>query len=444
MSKTLERRNSSKSFSHTPSNTIDLTDKDAPSYIEIESDEEDDYKKVTGLISQNKFEEAIKLLTGTLDSRIKRLGSDHLEVGQCHYTLGNVYLQCQNFEEAISQLKKAIPILKKKLGKKDINLFNAYFDLAKAYLACSATEDLHYILQKAQKVGKKAVGEDNPKMAEVHYMLGQAYLASKDYEESEKSLEKALRLFIKNYGINDFKVAETYELLGSVYSIREKCPASINAFKKALRIYTDRIDKFDSRMAKIHYKLAVSYIDTEAYFSAIKSLESTLAILENQYPGIHKRKAEIYRLLGSCYFHKGDYSEMKAMCNIAIDMYKQLEGNYARHISLIYFDMGAAATNQNNFKEALYHYLEGIKLCQSVKASAHDLENLCNFLTLSSAIFEDHYNWENALAYTKKYIMIKRKLLKASQRNTQPSITTLSELEQLEVLRGNNIIQDVY
>ncbi len=206
----------------------------------------------------NEHEEAIIINSKKLHSKIKDLGHDHEEVGDCYFELGSNYYMNSQYDKAIVNHKKALAIRIKCFGEDDIDVVLSYYQLGNDYYM-----DSNYDL--AIKNHKKALeiqielnedDDNNEGVAAIYFDLGKDYYYDSQYDKAIDCHEKALEIRHYIYGEDDLLVAESHYQLGLNYYAAGKFSNALSQMKTAWRIYCELGEKDSDNAQK-----AKDYLD---------------------------------------------------------------------------------------------------------------------------------------------------------------------------------------
>lgn len=257
-----------------------------------------------GLIYQNQFEEARKLL---LDARA-RIELTNEESHLLTYWLITAYYRNNNLLEARIESERLLQLVP---SLSDSLLSSVHVILGECYY--NEARDLsHTDPNKSETLMQEALSNFEtacdlfPDNSEAHWHLGKYYLfVNGDRDRSYSEYIKAYELGASSEAINEYfepliNWAERYA------SVREPAPEDRNLFSSWQRLLMKNIQK-DPTNLNGHYFLARLFFITRQFSSAIEELTRAIEIAEMQQntPIL----AELYSKLTFANFEKGNISE---------------------------------------------------------------------------------------------------------------------------------------
>ncbi len=201
----------------------------------------------------NEYEEAIIKNNKDLKSKIKELGEDHEEVGDCYYELGTNYYMNSQYENAIENHKKALAIRIKCFGEDDVDVVISYYQLGQDYYM-----DCKYELAITNHIKalelQNLLNEDddhNEGVAAISFDLAKDYYYNSQYDNAIIYLENALEIRRYVFGDEHKDVADVYYHMGLAYQSKFHDKKALSNFKIAHSIYVETNGKFSDEATKM-------------------------------------------------------------------------------------------------------------------------------------------------------------------------------------------------
>lgn len=196
-----------------------------------------DYAEAIVLQMRGRPEQALALLTKTLQTRSAVLGPNHPTVADAHLEIGNTYLAMQDFDLALEALRTAREIQEVALGPRhpeltivENNLGAVQFQLGRIDLAAQRW-------RQSLAIGADAFGEHHISQHGTLTNLAKASATQGDWDGAEQYIDRALQVWAAA-GLGDAHpdLVGTLEVQGQIFLERGEPKRARRAFGQAVEI----------------------------------------------------------------------------------------------------------------------------------------------------------------------------------------------------------------
>ena len=235
--------------------------------------------------------------------------------------------------------------------------------------------------------------------------LGEYHNAKGTYGFALESFIPALKLYEI---LKDTKKASTTaNSIGNTY-------LGLNNFDKALEFYKLSYkwgEVANSKLAKATSAVGIAnvYMKREKYSEAIEELMYSKTIFENANKDYYS--AFVYATLGEAYNNLGDGDSAIYYAKLALPLMEKHNSRYGQ--ALTYLTLGNIDFSKNKLNSALNYYFKTLQISEEDKA----VDNQKDVCLQIFKLFEKKGNAEQALAYFKKYNMLKDSIYNGESRN---------------------------
>ena len=297
--------------------------------------------KIDSLVSDERYDEAITLITRTTKS-----SSDKKTIALLANRTAEILITQGKLDEAERVLKEIKSQEDRFLeGVTQTNLGFLYLNKARNDLALS---NLQEALNKFQASGKANTRESARCLAN----LALVYWSTGKLNQAEENGLIALQIRQRLSGESSEEVTASYNDLGLVYSSTDVDKA-LAYYEKAFAIYQKIHGKEHRKIAIASNNIGAMYRQLELYGDAVNNFETALAIWKKVYPNGHPNQASALVNLGRTYSKMGDKKAALGYFEKALLIYKQSYGSKHPDISSVLNEIGTLQLNDNLFDEAL-------------------------------------------------------------------------------------------
>ena len=157
-------------------------------------------------ISEEDYEEQLKILKEKLAVEIKRYGYENIEIAKTYYSIGLVYKSLDNPEKRLEYYKKGLEIRIKVQGEEHTDTATQYNNVAVAYDSVGDSEKALEYHNKALSIRIKIYGEEHKTTALSYANTGYVYKDLNNYEKALEYFEKALEIRKKLFDADDQRI----------------------------------------------------------------------------------------------------------------------------------------------------------------------------------------------------------------------------------------------
>lgn len=196
-----------------------------------------DYDKLgSAWLELFRMEEARAAYRHALDTRISRLGPDHIDVATTWVNLGVMEERDAKPLAAQADLEKALVISEKSLGPESYGLTSILDRLGRLFSSQKRYGDAEPAFQRSLAIREKVLGPRHSDVAPALDNLGMAYFFDSKYLEAEPLFQRAIEVWTATQGPTSPLVAQSLDNLASVFSAQKRYSDAEPLFKKALAI----------------------------------------------------------------------------------------------------------------------------------------------------------------------------------------------------------------
>ncbi|MDN5216199.1 CHAT domain-containing protein [Fulvivirgaceae bacterium BMA12] len=250
---------------------------------------------------------AIPFQQKALNTRIKRLGNNHLLVAQSMKALGDTYLyRLSDYNNAESYYEGSVDIKSRLLDTADVELVRGYYAVASAKRLNDDTEGAINYGLKALKTALMHPVENRQRIGLCHNILANTYNDKNDYENATYHYQKAIEISKANFGQDNSYLTEYYNGIGSIYLQQKQFELAKSYFIQGLNINKLHFTEDSDQIAKNFMSLGLVYTQLKKYDSALVCFDKSLAIRLKVFGAKDDRTAIIYEYMGDMYAENND------------------------------------------------------------------------------------------------------------------------------------------
>ena len=197
---------------------------------------------------------------------INVLGPNHIDVATSYNNIGLVYKAMGKLPQAKDYHQRAMEIYINVLGPNHINVAASYNNLGLVYEAMGELQQAKHYHERATEIKKNVLGPNHIKVATSYNNLGSVYKDMGELEHAKDYHEKAMEIYINVLGPNHIDVAASYNNLGSVYKAMGELQLAKNYHQKAMEIYINVL-------GPNHINVATPYNNLGLVYEAMGELE---------------------------------------------------------------------------------------------------------------------------------------------------------------------------
>jgi tetratricopeptide (TPR) repeat protein len=171
-----------------------------------------------------------------IDTRISKLGPDHIDVATALVSLGVLEERNVKPKAAQADFEKALAISEKNLGTESYGLTGILDRLGRLFSNQKLYSDAEPEFQRSLAIREKVLGSRHSDLAPALDNLGMAYFFDGKYIDAEPVFQRSLAIWLSTQGPTSPLVAEALDNLGALYSAQKRFADAEPMFKKALAI----------------------------------------------------------------------------------------------------------------------------------------------------------------------------------------------------------------
>lgn len=312
------------------------------------------------------------------------------------------------------------------IAKDSVSTAKAYSYLGDYYSTQMISDSAYRNYFKAQKIYLQI----NDKLNLAKTFLNKATLQfnESDFFESEISVFKALEILKKEKNVND-QLYECYNLLGVLYNEREELSKALEYQNKALNALNDKSIPLDLQLkATSLNNIGFIYVHRNDYKKAIFYFEKGL-----KEKNLFEEKTVLYAML----LDNLGYAKFKSgrMDGLPDDFYKSLKIRDSLGLKSAMVSSQIHLSEYYALKSDTFKAIQFSKQALSISRSSDRLDN-----TLTALKQIANVDPKNASIYSKEYIRLNDKMLKA-ERNMGEKFSRI-EYETNEIKDLNSNLQE--
>ncbi|OFY97619.1 MAG: hypothetical protein A2309_00100 [Bacteroidetes bacterium RIFOXYB2_FULL_35_7] len=276
--------------------------------------------------------------------------------------------------------------------------------------------------EKALKISMNI--KDSLLMARALGNIGNSFMAVKDYENALANFKKALNIFEKRKNFMGIAIANG--TIGNLYFYSKKYKEALTYYKKSNE-YFEQIE-FKEGIAINLMNIGAILKNEKKFTQALDYLNKAFRIFEEQE--LKLNAAQCLANIGNCYVGLDDFNKAESYIKTAIDQLILI--NADESLALTYNDFGNAFLKNKKYNEALQEFEKALTLAEKV-GDFYFIEKTFKDLSL---LYEQTKDFEKALKFKNKYVVLHDSLLNSENENYQERLLTefASERKDKEIL----------
>jgi len=212
-----------------------------------------DYDKIgSAYMELGQMEDSRIAYEKALNTRIGRLGPDHLDVATSWVNLGVLEVANTTLSAAQKDFESALAISEKQLGAESYALTGILDRLGELFSKEQRFSQAEPMFQRSLAIREKTLGPRHFDVAQALDDLGSVYYMDKKFAEAEPVFQRELQIWTATQGEASPLVAQALDNLGSVYAAQKRLTDAEVCFKKALAIREARDIDSLSNLAQIY------------------------------------------------------------------------------------------------------------------------------------------------------------------------------------------------
>jgi tetratricopeptide (TPR) repeat protein len=273
--------------------------------------------------AQGKYEDALNNYGKALDLLKKKLGSEHLAVGQTLCNLAGLYRYKGQLYKAEELYTNAAKIFVNRLGESHPDVATIYNNLGTLLLAYSKYSDAENLFKKSLSIRIEHFGLKHPYVGQLFNNLAELYRAQKLYKKAEIYYVKDLKIAKEIYGLAHPEVAITLNNLGEMYRFQGDYDKAERFYLRALKIREKMLDPQSPGIAQTLNNLGRLYEAKKDLQNSKLCINRALKIRENTLGPDHVDFAQSLSDLAKLEFISGNLTEAEDKFRRSIKIYEK-------------------------------------------------------------------------------------------------------------------------
>ncbi len=212
-----------------------------------------DYDKLGGAFTELKqFADARAAYRGALETRISRLGAQHVDVATAWVNLGVLEQRDKQYGAAKTDFETALAMSEKLIGAENYGLTGILDRMGGLFSEQKRYGEAALVFQRSLAIREKVLGPRHSDLASALENLGTVYFYDEKYLEAEPLFQRELQIYIGSKGPDSPMVAMTLDEIGALYTAQKRYPEAESYFKKALAIREERDIDSLSNLAQLY------------------------------------------------------------------------------------------------------------------------------------------------------------------------------------------------
>jgi tetratricopeptide (TPR) repeat protein len=364
------------------------------------------------------YQEALRI-------RQKVFGSEHPATALSLNNLAVLYQDMGKYAEAEPLFQEALRIRQKVLGPEHPDTAGSLNNLAWLYHQMGQYAKAEPLYQEGLRIRQKVLGPEHHNTAESLNNLAVLYQDMGEYAKAEPLLQEVLRICQKVLGSKHSLTATSLNNLGELYYAMGEYTKAEPLLQGALRIQ-QKVGPEDPATATSLGNLAVLYWAIGEYAKAEPLFQEALQICEKVLGKEHPDTASTLDNLAELYYEMGEYSKVEPLLQEALRIERNVRGSdhpetarSLNNLAELYQTMGEYAKADPLFQEVL-------RICRKVLGpehpdTAHSLNNL-------AALYHQMGQYAKAEPLYEEALKIDRTVLGPEHPDTAHSLTYLASL----------------
>ncbi|MFI5371051.1 MAG: CHAT domain-containing protein [Candidatus Eisenbacteria bacterium] len=229
---------------------------------------------------------ALGAATGCLGIRVRRLGTDRLEVAEADHLVANLLLGSDRADSALVHIRRAIDIRTAKLAPDDTLLATSWDALALIQRSRQQFQAALDAWNQAIEVRRRSDGPESPAVAALLGQTGLCWAELEDYERARLVLHQSLDMFART-GPDDPQRWIPLNLLADLERRTGNLALDIDLLREALRVVQPHYGGESRKALTLRFNLAVGLYDLGDFAGARETYSDLIPLMRAQYGPSH-------------------------------------------------------------------------------------------------------------------------------------------------------------
>ena len=306
--------------------------------------------------SMSEFQESKEYHERAVTIRIKKLGSQHIDVALSYNNMARVLFDQGDLEQAMEYHNRALAIWIEKLGSQHIDVATSYTNIATVFRAQGDLEQAKEYHDRALVIQIEKLGSQHIDVANSYNEIALVFHDQGDLEQAKEYLDRALAIRIEKLGSQHIDVARSYNNIATVLRDQGDLEQAKEYHDRALVIL---LEKLGSQ----HIDVATSYNNIAIVLHAQGDLEQAkeyhdraLAIRIEKLGSQHIDVATSYNNIATVLHDQGDLEQAKEYHDRALAIRIEKLGSQHIDVARSYSNIATVLLDQGDLEQAKeYH-----------------------------------------------------------------------------------------
>lgn len=304
-------------------------------------------------IQLGRYGEAEPLAKRSLAIREKALGHGHTNVGPSLYLLGRLYRLQGRYSEAEPLIKRDLASLEKSFGPSHRDVGSALHNLADLYNSMGRHAEAEPLYKRSLAIIEKIDGPDHPSVGSALNNLALIYRAQGRYVETEALYKRSLAIKLKAFGPDYWEVGTTLHNIAFLYALQGRTAEAEALYERSLAIT-------GKALGPEHYGLGGSLdgmaelrksdgrnAEAEALYK--RSLAIKVKALGSEHPDVGSSLNKLAML----YWSEGRTAEAEPLLKYALAIAEKALHPGHPHVGQALYNLAALLASQSRYSDAL-------------------------------------------------------------------------------------------
>ena len=282
--------------------------------------------------SMGEFQESKEYHERAVTVRIKKLGSQHIDVARSYNNIARVLHAQGDLEQAKEYQNRALAIRIEKLGSQHIDIATSYNNIGILLHDQGDLEKAKEYHDRALAIWIEKLGSQHIHVATSYNNIGILLHDQGDLEQAKEYLDRALAIRIEKLGSQHIHVATSYNNIGSVFHDQGDLEQAKEYQNRALAIRIEKLGSQHIDVASSYNNIATLLHDQGDLEQAKEYHDRALAIWIEKLGSQHIDVASSYSNIAQVLHDQGDLEQAKEYHDRALAI--RIEKLGSQHISV--------------------------------------------------------------------------------------------------------------
>ena len=363
-------------------------------------------------VQEEKYDASLVALEQVLfiQSSLGDANDDNIDMGVCHYFLGDTYLAREESEKAIDSYLESLNMKAKKFGRNSLECATVYNALAEAYGKTKDFENAMQSIVQALRIRKTELGNESLEYGNSVFSLASECMCFscqlfRLFARKNLTYERSFPLVVCN---------------AEIHIAMEKHDKALNCLDEAIRVYELFPDEVSTTLAEVMELKGETLYKMEDYETASSVFQECLDLLnssendeedsssQRSHHVYDERAAGVNHKMGHAFAKLGDYEEALHSYRQAVNIYTDVLGQDNLHVGEVMYDVGFLIVNKGeggtSEKKAVGCFDEMIRI-YNLQGKEKDLK-VADALVQKSTLLTDCCEYEEASSVLDEAIAI--------------------------------------